>query len=127
MTVNLIISPISFQYIKSGCYPNGFWSASVINPATGEAGMGIQGTALNHLSREIPLQEAQESQDFLLFKNNIFANFIHLIRQTVVDNELEVWKFQIGQGLCCSYGFENEAYAFKSKNRLFIITFGWAD
>jgi hypothetical protein len=64
---------------------------------------------------------------YLLFKTNTLSKITDLISRTVVNNDLKVWKFQIGCGLCYHYGFDNEAYAFKSTNRLFIITFGWAD
>ena len=50
-----------------------------------------------------------------------------LIREAMKSIEPEVWKFKICHGYCHQYGFENEAYAFKSVDRGLIITFGWGD
>jgi hypothetical protein len=61
------------------------------------------------------------------FKKNAEIKISYFIKDNLVDDELKVWKFQIGQGLCYTYGFDNEAYAFKSKNNLFVVTFGWSD
>jgi hypothetical protein len=74
------------------------------------------------LSRDIV-----DSDVYLHFKEKIEIKIIYFIKDNLVDDELRVWRFQVNQGFCYTYGFDNEAYAFKSKNNLFVVNFGWAD
>jgi hypothetical protein len=64
---------------------------------------------------------------YLNLKSSAEHRLIYLLIDILVGDELQVWKFQIGKGCCYTYGFDNEAYAFKSENKLLIVTFGWAD
>ena len=59
--------------------------------------------------------------------NNTANRLVWLIRGAMQSIEPEVWKFKICHGYCLQYGFENEAYAFKSVARGLIIKFGWVD
>lgn len=74
------------------------------------------------LSRDI-LSESE----YLRLKSRSEHTLIYLFKDILVSNELKVWRFQIGKGCCYTDGTNNEAYAFKSGDHLFVITFGWAD
>jgi hypothetical protein len=65
--------------------------------------------------------------EYLRLKNRYEHTLIYLLKDILESNELQVWRFQIGKGCCYNYGFDNEAYAFKSGDKLFVINFGWAD
>ena len=58
---------------------------------------------------------------------NTANRLVWLIREAMTSMELDVWKFKICHGYCFQYGFDNEAYAFKSVDRGLIVTFGWVD
>jgi hypothetical protein len=69
-----------------------------------------------------------QSNDYVsLSKRNTICKLIRLIHEAIAPDDLQVWKFQISHGYCYQYGFDNEAYAFKSNKKLFIMTFGWVD
>jgi hypothetical protein len=60
-------------------------------------------------------------------RKNTIAQLVRLICEAMEPEQPEVWKFQIGAGCHYHWGFDNESYAFKSKDKLFIMFFGWAD
>jgi tRNA U34 5-carboxymethylaminomethyl modifying enzyme MnmG/GidA len=59
--------------------------------------------------------------------NSTTRQLVNLIREAIDFNELEVWRFQISHGCDYVWAFDNESYAFKSKEKLFVIIFGWAN
>lgn len=68
-----------------------------------------------------------QSSCYLSLSRRITNSLVWSIRKAIEPDEPQVWKFQIGVGCHYNWGFDNESYAFKSKNKLFIMTFGWAD
>lgn len=68
-----------------------------------------------------------EESTYLLYKKNVESRLIYFLNKILEGNESKAWRFQIAQGFCFDYGFNNEAYAFKSGNNLLVITFGWVD
>jgi hypothetical protein len=68
-----------------------------------------------------------DSHTYQRLKDSAGNRLIYLLADTLIVDELRVWKFQIGQGCCHTYGFDNESYAFESGENLFIATFGWSD
>lgn len=69
----------------------------------------------------------QSNKYLSLSLRNTVARLRWLIRDIIEPNEPEVWRFQIGLGCHYNWGFDNESYAFTSDDKLFILTFGWAD
>jgi hypothetical protein len=68
-----------------------------------------------------------EESTYLLYKKNVESRLVSFLNEIFEGDESKVWRFQIAQGFCFDYGFNNEAYAFKSDSNLLIITFGWVD
>lgn len=60
-------------------------------------------------------------------QNKIKHDLVRLIEKAFDNSDIQVSKFQIGQGSDYIWGFDNESYAFSSENKLFVITLGWAD
>jgi hypothetical protein len=69
----------------------------------------------------------QSERDLFLSRESIIAKFIGLISEAIKPNEPEVLRFQIALGCHYHWGIENESFAFRAGDKLFIITFGWAD
>lgn len=61
--------------------------------------------------------------DFRRFKRSL----IYLIEKAFNYHTPIVWSFIVGDGYSSTIGFNNECYAFKVKNKLFVLTFGWID
>ncbi|MDJ0746448.1 MAG: hypothetical protein QNJ32_24220 [Xenococcaceae cyanobacterium MO_167.B27] len=60
-------------------------------------------------------------------QNKIKHDLVRLIEKAFDNSDIQVSKFQIGQGSDYIWGFDNESYAVSSENKLFVITLGWAD
>ena len=59
--------------------------------------------------------------------DNFKATLIRSIEQTLEGQNPIVWKFTVGNSCSDTVGFGNEGYAFRGRDVLFTITFGWFD
>lgn len=66
-------------------------------------------------------------KDLDFVKERTSYKLLLLIRNIFEPEKPEVWSFQIALGCHYNWGFDNEAYAFKTRDKLFIVTLGWAD